>query len=484
MTVRQLEWTQRTWERAQQDTYDQPGDFQDLFGLYPNPQRTKLLRAPAMDPTHIPWPADFQDPEGAFYDQTNAYYVFLGKQTSDDHLASVYYEQDWTEHGPNDLTIDVSTYGALCGYSRRNLRFWAGKYYLITDNFDLYAGSSYESAPTKLWDATGGLSARLLFAYGERLFFVTNTGSVYRLNADADGFDVFHTPTVPLDLRYATAFHQYLALISRADDGATSLLRLPDVNPLLIHEVATIRSTSGREIYASPYTSGSLFVTHRDAIYFTSGWYVPSSSTTLDVYAFNGAQIRHVAQVRDLPTHDNTVSAGLDVWHDELVLWYVRSDTTNQQIRMLVGDSFATFLEYSAAASDYSCIYPLDGELVLVAQDQGAAEGFYKTSGGKDGHFVSSWLDFGHPAKKKRIDRIQAHLDTKDADLDIIIKYRIDDSTAWTTAATCTNTRIASTDPTGVEFTRLQIRIDIDDDSGDNIDVGIDLLSCLYSVDA
>jgi hypothetical protein len=481
MTVRQHSWTQRTWERAGQSSYDRVGDFYDLNGLFPHPKRTRLLRAPAFD-SHTAWPNDFQDPEGAFFDLANAYYVFLGKQTSDDHLASAYYEQDWTAHGPNDLTIDVSAYGALQGYSRRNLRYWGGKYYLITDNWDVYAGSSYESAPSKLWDATGGLSARLLFAYGDRIYFVDNQGTVYRIDTAGTAFDSYHDMTIDLDIRYATPFHQYFALISRADDGTLSLLRLPDVNPLIVHEVAALLNATGREPYATPFTDGSLYATHRDRVYFTSGWYVPDDSTTLDVYAFNGSRIEHVAQLRDLPTYANTRAAGLDVWHDELVFWYVRTDTNNQQIRMLVGDGFVTFCEQTAPASDYSCLYPLNGELILVAKS-GSTEGFYKTSGKQDGYLISSWLDFGHPAKTKRLDRLECHVDTADADLDIILKYRADDATAWTTAATCTDTKIPSADPSGVEFKRLQLRVDIDDDSGSDLDVAIETLSCLYSVD-
>ena len=481
MTVRAHEWIQRTWERAGQDTYDKEGDFSNAVGLYPNHARTKLKRAPAWA-THVAWPDNFEGPEGAFFDRATGNHVFLGKQTSDDHLASVYYSSTWTPTGPNDLTIDVSTYGALCGYSRRNLRYWGGKVYLITDNFDVYATTSYEVAPTKLWDATGGLSARTLFPYGDRLWFVDNQGTVYRLNAAADAFNTFYTPIAPLDIRFATAYHQYLALLSRADDGALSILRLPDVNPYIIHEVATVQGTTGNEIWHSPYTDGALYANHRDRLFFTSGWYVPTTGTIVDLYSFNGAYIEHIAQATQLPTAANTRSAGLDVWRDELILWYARTDTNSHKIRMLVGDGLIDFLDLDAPASDYTCLYMLDGELVIVAKDKSSNEGFYHTSGLQDGYLITSWLDFGRPGRLKRLNRITVHLDTADPDLDVILKYRINDTDAWTTAATCTDTRTAAADPKDIEFWRVQLRVDLDDDSGHSLDVGIDLLSILYAV--
>ena len=481
MTVRQHEWVQRTWERAGQDTYDREGDFSNAVGLYPNRARTKLKRAPAWS-SHVQWPADFQDPEGALFDRATGNHVFFGKQTSDDHLASVTYSAAWSAAGPNDLTLDVSTYGALCGYSRRNLRYWGGKVYLLTGNFDVYATTSYEVAPTRLWDATGGLSARLLFSYGDRMWFIDNQGTVYRLNAGAGGFDTFYTPTAPLDIRYATPFHQVIALLSRADDGALSILRLPDVNPYIIHEVATVDGVTGSEIYASPFTDGRLFLTHRDMVTFTSGWYVPAGSTVVDLYSFNGAYIEHIAQASGLPTAADTRSAGLDVWRDETLFWYARTDTNSQKIRMLVGDGLIDFLDLDAPASTYSCLYTLNGELIFVAQDKSNNEGFYHTEGLQDGYLITSWLDFGRPGRLKRLNRITAYLDTAGADLHIILKVRTDDTAAWTTAATCTDTHVAQVDPVGVQFYRVQFRIDIDDDSGDDLDVGIDLLSILYAV--
>ena len=78
-------------------------------------------------------------------------------------------------------------------------------------------------------------------------------------------------------------------------------------------------------------------------------------------------------------------------------------------------------------------------------------------------------------------DGIVVLLDDCSASFSAIIKYRTDNATSWTTAATQTNTKRAVADTIGAEFYTLQVRIDLDDDTGLNKDFRIDSVSVLYT---
>ena len=94
MPIKAREWTQREWTRPNVGIFREKGDFDNLTGWYPDLRRQKLHRAPDWD-DHVTWPADFGNVEGAFYDQANQFYVFVGEKLSTDTLAVVWYDQDW-----------------------------------------------------------------------------------------------------------------------------------------------------------------------------------------------------------------------------------------------------------------------------------------------------------------------------------------------------------------------------------------------------
>lgn len=485
MPIKVREWTQREWTRPNIGLFRQKGDFDTLTGWMPNHRRDRLIRAPDWS-AHNEWQTGFDHIEGAFYDQANKYYVFLGRKSADDELAAVYYDQNWDKSSIIDLNIDASVYGPLAGYHQRNLRYWDGVLYCICDNWDVYRGD-WTSSLTKLWDAPAGESARLLCVYGDRIYMANNAGKIYKLNATDDGMDAFYTPRASLDIRYMTPFHQYLALITRDDDGWIHVLRLPDVNPYVIHDVAHIQSASGAYLYNTPFTDGSLFATIRDEIYFTSGWYVPDTDTVLDVYAFDGTQIRRVTQIRDLPTVDNIRSAGLLPWRNELLFWYVRTDSTAQMLRLLYGGGHVDMLPATMPHSNYSAAYSLGGELVIVAKDSGNTdEGFYHTSSTHlyDATYQSSRFDAGHPGRQKRLEQITVLMDQEESDTNITIKYRIDDATAWTTAlADSSGTRLHHAKAIAIDFYTIQIQVLIADEAGAFRNYAIEAISVIYSVD-
>jgi hypothetical protein len=107
-----------------------------------------------------------------------------------------------------------------------------------------------------------------------------------------------------------------------------------------------------------------------------------------------------------------------------------------------------------------------------------------------DGFLITSAYDMGLPARSKRLNHITVHTTINsdaDTDVKILVKYRTDDDvhTAdddnWTTAVTANNTPRAVTAELGVEFYLLQVRVDVDDDSGNNRDRYIQAITIDYS---
>jgi hypothetical protein len=94
------------------------------------------------------------------------------------------------------------------------------------------------------------------------------------------------------------------------------------------------------------------------------------------------------------------------------------------------------------------------------------------------------------PARQKRLNHITVHTDVDaaaDTGFKILIKYRTDDNCHdgdddnWTTSVTANSTPRAVTAEIGVEFYLLQVRVDVDDDSGNNLDRKIEAITIDYS---
>ncbi len=100
-----------------------------------------------------------------------------------------------------------------------------------------------------------------------------------------------------------------------------------------------------------------------------------------------------------------------------------------------------------------------------------------------DGYLITSRLDMGRPGKEKRLSRIVVFLSANVASFACKIEYRVNDTAAWTTGGTSTNTQRAIVDSLSTSFYALQLKITLDDDSGNNEDIRIEGLSVIYSVD-
>jgi hypothetical protein len=197
------------------------------------------------------------------------------------------------------------------------------------------------------------------------------------------------------------------------------------------------------------------------------------------------SRARHVCEIRHDPNAGGSgfpAAAGLLSWRGELL--YYALEGTAQTFKVLRGSEFAEFPTLSATASTQPFAGVFGGHLVATADDTNEGVHYLQDATASDGFLVTSRLDMDRPGKQKRLSQIAVVLSEAVASFGCKIEYRTDDTAACTDAGTDTNTRRAVASGLSDTFYMLQLRITLDDDTGNNEDVRIDALSVLYSVDA
>lgn len=480
MAVTVKEWTQREWTRSRVDLYNRPGDFYNLSGLSPDPTRHTLKRSPAWS-SHLTH-SGLTAVKAMFYDENNDRYVLLGTNAAS-HLASTYFSSAWS-HVASTYELSAATSGPG-GLSCRNVAYFGGHLYIIGANGHVYRGASYTSSLSDFYTSTDAVALAVL---GGRIYLAHTYGKISRLNDAGDAFETHYDSITNFYPLFMTAFRGYLLIVAKQYNGTVHLYRLPqsayESNPAFLHQIAVVPSAS-----ANYPTYGSLFALHDDKLYFSPGRYTnPDGTKVIDIHAFNGSQVERVAQVPDSVASPG--AAGLIHWRGELLL-YAPSGSGTQNYKMLVGNpsagaqagQFVDAIPGTINVTGLSAIAAnLGGELITVGLDGSSNHGIHHAGGAalQDGYVQTSWLDMGSPGTLKRLERITALLDGKASDFKILLKYRTDDNTDWTTATTGNNTRRAHIANLGIEFYQLQLRVDLDDDTGNDEDIRITALSVTY----
>lgn len=469
VTIR--EWVQNEWIQPGVDLLHNRGDFYDVSGLYPDLHREALKRSPA-------WSAHtahtgLLDVKGLFYDHTNSRYVMLGSNAAD-NFASAYFNTSWSLSGISELSVAFDTLG---GQSQRNYLYAGGYLYVIADTRDVYRVSGYTNTLNSFY-ATSDAD---LLAFGhDRVWMITQDGTIYRLN-DADGaFEEYLDPVVNFEALYAMPYRGYMAVVGQHRAGRVSVYRVAPTGATSLQEIASIELAS-----PNPPTTGSLFALHDDRIFFSPGPRLePDNTWTTDVYAFNGSQLKRVSQIRS--SGAATASVGLLTWRG-LLIYYNLQGNVEQEFKMLVGSHFIDFAP--AATMNCSSMTPfavaVATELIATAQDGSSNLGIHYMGDDtfSDGYLVTSRLDMHHPGVEKRLLRVTVMLDDLADGFKINIKYRVNDETSWTTAESAlNNSRRAVADGLSVSFYTLQLQVELDDDTGNDEDIRIVAVSIIYSI--
>ena len=476
MPIRLREWVQREWTNAGAASYRASGDFQDLDSLLPTPNRLELKRAPTWS-GHAVFPTGFDTCKAAFYDHANQRVVFIG-QNGSSQLASAYADvtSSWSMTGPHTLVASTLSPGGL---DHLNARYWGGDLYVIASDSTVYRGSSYTSTLSAFYSAA---DAKALCPFADRMLLATTGGDIVRLNDADSAFESCFAPVGDLDIRFMAPFRGYLLVVTRDPSGDLLIHKLPpDASSPTLTTLATVPAATDDQTLAG-LQGATLFALHDDKLYLTPGRdTLLDGSKGLNVYGFNGSQVSLVAQ-QSLSTA-SPIHFGLIPWRDHLLLYDI--STTAQSFKALVGSHFTDCLpDQSRTIPTHSILYNPGGELFFPATS-GVNEGLHYLSASSlsDGFLVTPRLDMGSPARQKRLEQITVLLDGAASDFKVPIKYRTDDNTSWTTAATANNTRRATATAIAQPFYTLQLRIDLDDDTGANQDIRIEAISVLYSID-
>ena len=472
MPVRVQEHIQYTFLRAGREYHSQAGDINELSSMLPNLDTRQIQRSMGWA-AHVNFPSGFTTCKGAFYDWSNEKYVFIGQDGSS-QLASAVATSAWSFSGPNTLVASSLQLGGLDGL---NVQWWGGDLYCIGSDKKVYRGLSYTAAISALYSTT---DAQAIAPAADRMFLATEGGDVLRLNDADDAFESYFAPVGDLDVRFMAPFRGYLLIVTRSLTGNLLIHRLATnaTNPSL-DTIASVPAATGDNTLAG-LLSTRLFALHDDDLWLSAGRDTLLDTLAFDLYRFNGSQVQLVGA--QPMTTASPLFFGLQTWRHHLLLYDIASAA--QTFKTLVGDRFtATIPALAVTVPAYTTCFVLGGDLVTITQN-GSDEGVRYTSPTalSDGYIVTPRLDMGSPAKQKRLERITVLLDNAHADFDVILKYRTNDNTSWTTATTTSNTRRVTVGDLGVAFYILQVRVDINDDSGSNLDCRINAISVQYSI--
>jgi hypothetical protein len=473
MPVNVKEFVQTQWLTAGINRYAKNGDFSNLSALAPNHTKRRLKRGP--DWSALKEHTGLVNIEGMFYDKDNERYVIIGKASGSSTIQSGYFDSSWTFNGPYTL---LSGYTSLGGYSMQNIAYYGGYLYLIESTYEyVFRSSGYTSGMgLAWWDYS--TDARILVPFGARMYMLTSKGVVWRLNDTATAFESYLDPAEDFEPVYATPFKGYLLVVALHTDGRFSLYRVNIPTATYFHELATIYNAR-----VNMPDAGLMFAVHEDTFYFSPGPQDGTGEHTLEVFAYDGTVLRKFCEFT-VDVAVGTGTAGFLNWQNKLI-YYVMTGST-ARFYALTGDNFTSYAPATMTFGSLS-INPiakgLNDAILVTAHNATPTQGIYYATLDtlQDGYVETARMDFDHPGRQKRLERLTVITDAAAADFDVIIKYRTDDNASWTTAKTQDSTQIVSVGSLGVDFYTLQVRIELDDDTGNNEDIAIEALSVIYT---
>lgn len=474
MTVRVEEWSQSHWRTPGVNLYANYGDYLELSNLLPTRDQRQLRRLPAWSAQVRVDTNGLTDVRGAFYDVANDRIVMIGADGSSD-LTAAYLDSAWSLSANTTLNATPTNLG---GASMRNAAWFGGVLYVVGSDGKVYSGSSYTGALTVF---NANTWHHILESIDERLYSCSNAGRIDRTSHDNSVFDTYDAPKNDMGTPQLFAgYRGYGLLITQDANGLIRFIRVPlDTNTRYFQEITSLRE------YGVLPSYGSLFCLHEDEVFFSPGYYTRmGSENALNVYSFNGSRAQHVAEIRHDPNAGGSgfpASAGLLSWRGELL--YYALEGTSQIFKVLRGSEFTEFPALAATASTNPFAGVYGGHLVATADDTNEGIHYLQDSAASDGYVITSRLDMGHPGKEKRLSRIVVWLSAAAASFGTKIEYRTDDTAGWTNAGTDSNTQRALADALTDSFYALQLKITLDDDTGNSEDIRIEDLSVIYSVD-
>jgi len=362
-------------------------------------------------------PDDLINPMAVFRDRYGTT-VFVGTNASTD-MAALTYDSAWAAHAHSHALDTTAQWPG--GQMHQNCWWWGGWLWVIGDNVHVYRGTSYSAALTDYYSAS---NAQVLFPVGEHMYLVDNTGLILRTDATRAAFETYYDPIVTLDVMFGCGLRGNIVFVARMADGTMKLYRLPDQNPIGLHELAHIPATG-------QHATGIAACIHNDDLYLMPGYnQVSAGGATYqdyDLFCFDGSSLAHLDRIRQAAlTYHNLLS-----WNDRLLLHTYDHTSHNHLFYALVGKGLTGALPTinNNTSITYMAAFPCGDDVVVCGDSPG--HGFWHAGrdSKSDGSFITSYLDMGYPGLLKRLHRITVLCDGKAASYTIDISHRPADTT-------------------------------------------------------
>lgn len=468
------EWVTSEWTRPGVELYRQAGDFAELSGLLVDRTGRELMRSPGWS-AQVNTPANFAPVPlgGSFYDGPNQRWVLIGTDAT--NIVSCLFNQSWVLTDVNYTLVASKT--NLGGLVLQNIVYFGGNLYVIDSAGDVHRGASYTAGLASFYASS---DAQVLAVVGDRVYMASTAGVIYRLNDGDTAFEAYLTPTVAMNIRYMAAFRGYLLVAAARGDGGLSLYRVSLPTATQLQEVARV---PGIVDFFSAVRVEAPYVVHNDKFYALTGRYDnPDGTDFVDAWEWNGSQLRRISQISGADVA--YISVGLLSWKHHLLFYASQSEvaSASHMVKMLIGNGFVDFLPLTSTTVYYH-VNALASDVLFLTK---TGDNYGVVHAGEatlmDGYLVTSSFDAGSPFREKLLNSITVLLDGKTTSFKIPVKYRVNDNTGWTLATTGDGNRRVSIGGLGVSFYNLQLRIDLDDDTGANTDHRILAVSVMYSM--
>ena len=474
-------WQQDHFRSPNQYLQKEKGDFYSLDAFIPARDGQRLERMPTWT-GHIDFASNFVEPKGAFYDPDNPldnYFVFVGTSEAtspQDTLGVMTISQSALTASGLSSVGDASTtdWLALSGLHKQNLLWYNTDFWVIPSSDECFKVAGYTGGSrTKVYngDAVAILPAR------DTLYLVTDDDDIYRWDPDASAFELYYETWMDLDIQHVIPYRNDLLIFSKPTDGALTIHQLPDRPPADLRQLIRVPTESAQFVAPSANgTFGTPWVIHDDRIYFSPGiyWTDSNDAEVLPIWRFDGNSVELVENVEP-PIVPN--AWGLVQWRGRLLLYLVGSSA--QYLYAYHGGRFVQVLDSAFTCAAWSDVYSLAGQLWMPYEDAGT-QGWTHLEDFEDSVFISSWLDMGRPGVQKHLLSVAAVVSDAVEDFNVKLEYRTE-SGSWTTAANTDDARHIIGEDLGVDFYLLQLRVTLDDDTGDNEDIALESLGATYS---
>lgn len=469
MTIKNIEWVQREWITPGVSLYRDKGDYNTLNALLPGPRGRTLRRAPS-------WTNAVSlngKPLNAFYDTANNRRVFIYTDNTDLLTEYATTGTPWTISSGGTIKTTMTALGGLEG---RNILYWGAKLYLIDSAGNVQAGTSYTTALTEIYSGTNGYA---LCSFGDHAYLATTTGDVIRLHQTT--YEHIFTTSAAINILYMTAYSGALLIIARAADGTLALHTLNPSSPTL-HTIAHVPNPPNQ----LP-TNGRLFCKHAGAIYFSPGRHLRTNGLyDLDIWKWDGGQPDWHCRIENTATTLN--STGLVSWREHLIYYaLLQGAGVTQSLKAILNGWPTDMLDLNtnAVSTFVPQVHSLGGELILTEATAAPAYSFRHAGDGglQDGYYLTAYLDMGHPNREKRLEHVTVFMNNAIASFGLDVSYRKDEEASFTEIITdSANIHRINAEDQGIEFYRIQIKVAIDDNTGNNMDYGIEALALDYVV--